>query len=97
MVFSDFLVNSLKNLESSNSVFFVFSFFRSSKVIFLSLIWVYRWGGFTMQDKVSLIVSKKGDKGFQVYSVPKLKLKELATKEHRHWRLEGDFLILTAY
>jgi len=50
-----------------------------------------------MQDKVSLIISKKGDKGFQVYSVPKLKLKQLATKEHRHWRLEGDFLILTSY
>jgi hypothetical protein len=81
----------------SNFIFLVFSFFRGLKVNFLSLILAYRWGDFTMQDKVSLIISKKGNKGFQVYSVPKLKLKKLATKEHRFWRLEGDFLILTAY
>jgi hypothetical protein len=65
--------------------------------MFLSLFRVYRWGDLSMQDKISLIISKKGDKGFQVYSVPKLKLKKLASNEHRNWRLEGDFLILTAY
>jgi hypothetical protein len=65
--------------------------------MFKYLVWVYRWGGFCLQEKVLLKVSKKGDKGFQVCSVPLVKLKRLASAGHRFWRLEGDFLVLESY
>ncbi len=48
-------------------------------------------------ETVMLKVSKKGDKGFQVCSVPMKKLKRLAADKHRFWSLKGDFLILNSY
>jgi hypothetical protein len=53
--------------------------------------------GYFMAETVILKVSKKGDKGFQVSSVPLQKLKRLASDEHRFWSLEGDFLVLKSY
>jgi hypothetical protein len=50
-----------------------------------------------MDKTVMLKISKKGDKGFQVCSVPVRKLRLMATDEHRHWKLEGDFLVLKSY
>ena len=44
-----------------------------------------------------LKISKKGDKGFQVCSVPLKKLQALAADGHRFWSLEGDFLVLHSY
>lgn len=46
---------------------------------------------------VMLKVSKKGEKGFCVCSVPLKKLNLLADDKHRFWRLEGDFLVLQSY
>lgn len=48
-------------------------------------------------ETVMLKISKKGDKGFQVCSVPLQKLKKLASDKHRFWSLEGDFLVLHSY
>ena len=48
-------------------------------------------------ETVMLKLSKKGDKGFQVCSVPLKKMKRLASDEHRFWSLEGDFLVLKSY
>ena len=53
--------------------------------------------GYFMTKTVMLKISKKGDKGFQVCSVPLRKLKQLATDKHRFWSLEGDFLVLHSY
>jgi hypothetical protein len=50
-----------------------------------------------MNKTVMLKISAKGDKGFQVCSVPIKKLKSIATEKHRFWRLEGDFLVLESY
>ncbi len=50
-----------------------------------------------MGETVMLKVSKKGDKGFYVASVPLRKLKLLASEKHRFWSLEGDFLVLRSY
>ena len=50
-----------------------------------------------MGETVLLKISKKGDKGFQVCSVPVKKLKELASEKHRSWSLEGNFLVLRSY
>ena len=50
-----------------------------------------------MEKTVMLKISKKGDKGFAVCSVPSIKLKKLALDKHRFWSLEGDFLILRSY
>jgi hypothetical protein len=50
-----------------------------------------------MTETVMLKVSKKGDKGFQVCSVPLQKLKRVASLKHRFWSLEGDFLVLHSY
>jgi hypothetical protein len=50
-----------------------------------------------MNKTVMLKVSKKGDKGFQVCSVPVRKLQLLAVDKHRFWSLEGDFLVLRSY
>ena len=44
-----------------------------------------------------LKLSMKGDKGFQVCSVPLKKLKRLSSDKHRFWSLEGDFLVLKSY
>jgi hypothetical protein len=44
-----------------------------------------------------LKVSRKGDKGFQVASVPLRKLRLLASDKHRFWSLDGDFLVLHSY
>ena len=44
-----------------------------------------------------LKISKKGDKGFQVCSVPLRKLKSMAGDKHRPWSVEGDFLVLRSY
>jgi len=53
--------------------------------------------GVVLMETVILKLSKKGDKGFQVCSVPLLKLKRLASDKHRFWSLEGDFLVLHSY
>jgi hypothetical protein len=50
-----------------------------------------------MNKTVMLKVSKKGDKGFQVCSVPVKKLKLMACDSHKSWSLEGDFLVLRSY
>jgi hypothetical protein len=50
-----------------------------------------------MDKTVMLKVSKKGDKGFQVSSVPLKKLKLLANDKKRFWTLEGEFLVLKSY
>jgi len=50
-----------------------------------------------MNKVVMLKVSKKGDKGFRVESVPIRKLRLLAVDKHRFWKLEGDFLVLESY
>ena len=76
-----------------------FHFFLIIEIIYLvfkCLFWVYRWGNL-MQETVMLKVSKKGDKGFQVCSVPMKKLNKLASDKHRFWSLEGDFLVLRSY
>lgn len=52
-----------------------------------------RWGN-CMINTVMLKISAKGDKGFQVVSVPLRKLRLLAVDKHRSWSLKGDFLIL---
>jgi hypothetical protein len=57
---------------------------------------VYRWGCL-MEKTVMLKVSRKGDKGFQVASVPLRKLRLLASDKHRFWSLDGDFLVLHSY
>ena len=54
-------------------------------------------GGICMDKTVMLKISKKGDKGFQVCSVPVSKLRLLALDKHRFWSLEGDFLVLKSY
>ena len=53
--------------------------------------------GVVYMETVMLKLSKKGDKGFQVCSVPLQKLKHLASDKHRFWSLEGDFLVLHSY
>ncbi len=53
--------------------------------------------GYIIMETVLLKISKKGDKGFQVCSVPLQKLKRLAADKHRFWSLEGDFLVLHSY
>ena len=50
-----------------------------------------------MNKTVMLKISKKGDKGFRVSSVPLRKLKLLAEDNHKFWVLEGDFLVLKSY
>jgi len=50
-----------------------------------------------MNKTVMLKISAKGDKGFQVCSVPLKKLKTLAFDNHKSWSLEGDFLVLHSY
>ena len=47
-----------------------------------------------MRKTVMLKVSKKGDKGFRVESVPMRKLRLLAVDNCRVWSLEGEFLVL---
>ena len=42
-------------------------------------------------------ISKKGDKGFRIESVPIRKLRLLAADNHRFWRLDGYFLVLESY
>jgi hypothetical protein len=54
-------------------------------------------GGISMDKTVMLKISKKGDKGFQVSSVPLQKLKLLANDKKRFWTLEGEFLVLKSY
>jgi hypothetical protein len=49
-----------------------------------------------VSDKVVSLFSAS-DTGFQVCSVPVQKLKQLASDKHRHWSLEGDFLVLHSY
>ena len=54
---------------------------------------MYGWG--EIVDKVVMLkISKKGDKGFRIESVPIRKLRLLAVDKHRVWSLEGDFLVL---
>jgi hypothetical protein len=54
--------------------------------------------GVNCVDKtVMLKISAKGDKGFQVCSVPVKKLRLMAVDKHRFWSLDGDFLVLKAY
>jgi hypothetical protein len=53
--------------------------------------------GEIMTETVMLKITKKGDKGFQVSSVPVQKLQKLANDKHRYWSLEGDFLVLRSY
>jgi hypothetical protein len=50
-----------------------------------------------MNKTVILKISAKGDKGFQVCSVPIKKLRLIAAEKHRFWKLEGDFLVLESY
>jgi len=50
-----------------------------------------------MTETVILKISKKGDKGYQVCSVPMQKLRKLASDKHRFWTLEGDFIVLHSY
>ena len=50
-----------------------------------------------MNNVVMLKVSKKGDKGFRIESIPIRKLRLLAADKHRHWKIEGDFLVLESY
>ena len=50
-----------------------------------------------MTETIMLKLSKKGDKGIQIYSVPLRKLKRIASLKHRFWSLEGDFLVLHSY
>ena len=50
-----------------------------------------------MDKTVLLKISKKGDKGFRIDSVPLQKLKVLADDKHRFWFLEGEFLVLKSY
>lgn len=45
-------------------------------------------------DIIILKVSKKGDKGFQICSVPMKKLRRMVYMRNRSWRLKGDFLVL---
>ena len=54
-------------------------------------------GGNCLDKTVMLKISAKGDKGFQVCSVPFKKLKLMAVEKHRFWSLEGDFLVLHSY
>ena len=57
-------------------------------------------GGFGMDKVVMLKISKKGDKGFHIASVPSRKLKQLALDTHRSWSLEGlesDWLVLRSH
>jgi hypothetical protein len=44
-----------------------------------------------------LKLSKKGNKGYQVCSIPLQKLKRSASDKHRFWSIEGDFLVLKSY
>jgi hypothetical protein len=60
------------------------------------VVWAYIWGA-CMDKTVMLKISKKWDKGFQVCSVPLRKLRLMAADERRHWKLEGDFLVLKSY
>ncbi len=48
-------------------------------------------------ETVMLKISKKGDKGFQVASVPLRKVEKSASDKHRFWSLEGEFLVLHSY
>ena len=54
-------------------------------------------GVVNMGETIMLKISKKGDRGFQVCSVPVQKLKKLAFDKRRFWSLEGDFLVLRSY
>ena len=63
---------------------------------FICLFWVYGWGD-CMDKTIMLKISAKGDKGFQVCSVPVRKLRLLAVDKHRFWSLKGDFLVLHSY
>jgi hypothetical protein len=55
-------------------------------------------GVICMNKTIMLKVSKKGDKGSQVCSVPLRKLKLVASDNQRHtWQLQGDFLVLNSY
>lgn len=50
-----------------------------------------------MYNVIRLKISKKGDKGFRIASVPSRKLKRLALDKNRSWSLEGlenDWLVL---
>ena len=50
-----------------------------------------------MNKTIMLKISAKGDKGFQVCSVPAKKLKSMAVEKHKFWSLEGEFLVLKSY
>jgi hypothetical protein len=54
-------------------------------------------GVICLNETVMLKIAKKGEKGYQVSSVPLQKLKRLANDKHRFWSLEGDFLVLKSY
>jgi hypothetical protein len=69
--------------------------FRINQV-FKYLLCVNGWGDL-MGETVLLKISKKGDKGFQVCSVPLQKVKRMASDKHRFWSIEGDFLVLHSY
>jgi hypothetical protein len=53
--------------------------------------------GIFLKNTVMLKISKKGDKGYRISSVPTKKLKKLANDQHRFWSIDGDFLVLNSY
>ena len=67
-----------------------------NRVIYKSVNVSYGWGN-RLNETVMLKISKKGDKGYQVCSVPFRKLKRLSEDKHRFWFVEGDFLVLRSY
>jgi hypothetical protein len=80
----------------SSFIFTHFCLYNRFLSIFKYLFFGFIDGVF-MTETVMLKVSKKGDKGFQVCSVPLQKLKRVASLKHRFWSLEGDFLVLHSY
>lgn len=48
----------------------------------------------SMPRVVLLKITQKGEKGFQISSVPMKKLSELAKERFRSWELQGEFLFL---
>jgi len=47
-----------------------------------------------MPKVVLLKISRKGEKGFQVCSVPMKKLTRISKERQKWWELQGDFLFL---
>ena len=47
-----------------------------------------------MPKVVLLKISKKGEKGFEISSVPMKKLIKASKERQKWWELEGDFLFL---